>query len=144
MTTKSAFGIGRDVNNRYLRIGSALAAIGLGFGIFLGADGFGRHGAFGPPWDKLAHFAYYGAIGALLAIALGRRWFLGALLFVALLGALDEWNQFYIPGRQSSFFDWLADVLGAVFALYLYRRWLLSGAPVNPASASRTIPPASA
>lgn len=138
---------GRIVNNRYMRLGSALAAIGLAIVLFPWADGFGRHGALGPPWDKLAHFAYYGAIAALLAIALGRRWFLGALLFVALLGALDEWNQFYIPGRQSSFFDWLADVLGAVSALYVYRRWLVPEHPVafgtEPSSASRTVPPAS-
>jgi hypothetical protein len=139
--------LGRIVNNRYMRIVSALAAIGLALALFAGADGFGRSGAWGPPWDKVAHFAYYGAIAALLAIALGRRWFLGALLFVALLGALDEWNQFYIPGRESSFFDWLADVLGAVAALYLYRRWLMreeAGAlRADHSPASRTIPPAS-
>lgn len=138
---------GRIVTNRYMRLGSALAAIGLALTLFAGADGFGRHGAWGAPWDKLAHFGYYGTIAALLAIALGRRWFLGALLFVALLGALDEWNQFYIPGRESSFFDWLADVLGAVSALYLYRHWLVREEPgalgASRSPASNTIPPAS-
>ena len=140
---------GFDVNNRYLRVGSALLASGLALALFLGADGFAKAAHLSAPWDKAAHFLYYGAIGALMAHALGRRWYWGALLAVALLGALDEWNQFSIPGRQSSFFDWLADVLGALTSIYAYRRWWLQDAGKGsgtrgPASrARRSFPPAS-
>jgi hypothetical protein len=135
------------VNVWYLRVGSALLASGLALALFLGADGFAAEAPLGAPWDKGAHFLYYGAIGGLLAYALGRRWYWGALLTVALLGALDEWNQFHIPGRQSSPFDWLADVLGALSSIYLYRRWSLrttaqsSGRSSSPAPG--TFPPAS-
>jgi len=135
---------GQNVNNTYLRIGSGALAISLAAALFVGVQGFGNGALFGPPWDKLAHFLYYGTIAGLFAHALGPQWHWGALLGAAFLGALDEWNQFYTPGRESSFFDWLADVLGALAALYLYRRWLLRGDSGGSAPSSRTIPPASA
>src|SRR5690348_15819108 len=74
------------------------------------------------PWDKVAHFFYYSTMAFLLAHGVGRRWFLLPLLLVPALGALDEWHQLGIPGREASFFDWLADELGTVVAVYVYYR----------------------
>lgn len=80
-----------------------------------------------PPWDKLSHFLAFGALAASLEL-----WLRGArhtfpvyrrhlLLFaaVALFGAADEWHQSFVPGRETSAFDWLADALGAAFGLAL-------------------------
>ena len=66
---------------------------------------------------------YYGSMAFLLARGLGRRWFWIALLAVPLVGALDEWHQLYVPGRNSSVADWMVDALGTVFAVYVYYRW---------------------
>ena len=70
--------------------------------------------------DKLVHFCYYGVMAGLLAFGLGRRWWWIALGVVPLIGALDEWHQFYVPGRDASAFDWLADVLGTVAVTFVY------------------------
>jgi hypothetical protein len=118
-----------------LRFASAVAAIGLGLGIFVAADELGATHLFPAPWDKLAHFLYYGAIAGLAAHGLGRRWFWAGLLVVPALGALDEWRQIYIRGRDASVFDWLADLLGTIAFVYLYFR-----AVVLPARAIRQAP----
>jgi VanZ family protein len=76
---------------------------------------------FGPSFpgaDKIAHFGFYGVAGFLFV--LWRRetgtgaaeavvW---AALFAALLGAVDEFHQQWIPGRSMEFLDWVADVAG--------------------------------
>jgi len=76
---------------------------------------------FGPSFpgsDKVAHFGFYGVSGFLCA--LWRReagWGSGssalcAALFVALLGAVDEFHQQWIPGRSMEMLDWVADFSG--------------------------------
>lgn len=72
------------------------------------------------PWDKVVHFIYYGFMALLLAHGLGRRWLWVPLILVPVIGAADEWNQASIPGRDSSFFDWLADELGTVAFVFAY------------------------
>ena len=74
-------------------------------------------------WDKLQHLAAF----AILAVAAGlwvspafwKRRSILALLLVAITGsaygAIDELHQHFVPGRLSSFWDWLADTLGAFF-----------------------------
>jgi VanZ family protein len=64
------------------------------------------------PIDKAAHFAAFSLLTLLLwwatdmpLVAVG-----AALLF----GALDEWRQAYIPGRESDARDFLADVSGVL------------------------------
>lgn len=105
-----------------LRLASAVVAIGMALGILVAADELGTAPPFPAPWDKLAHFLYYGAIAGLAAHGLGRRWFWLALLLVPALGALDEWRQTHISGRDASVFDWLADLLGTAAFVYLYFR----------------------
>ena len=71
-----------------------------------------------PGADKVAHFGFYGVVGFLFV--LWRRetgkgaagavvW---AAIFAALLGAVDEFHQQWIPGRSMEFFDWVADFAG--------------------------------
>ena len=71
-----------------------------------------------PNLDKLAHFTEYAVLGWLLRRALamtlpGGRGATGiAIVLVAFLGAGDELFQGTVPGRDSSPWDWLADLLG--------------------------------
>lgn len=76
---------------------------------------------FGPTFlgaDKVAHFGFYGAAGFLFVL-----WrmesgkgagvaVLCAVFFAALLGAVDEFHQQWVPGRSMDFFDWVSDVAG--------------------------------
>jgi VanZ family protein len=83
-------------------------------------------------YDKAVHGVAY----ALLAVVLATTWQLNAgELWVAQLGwawfalvlyaALDEWTQPFV-GREASFGDWIADVVGAAVGVGLFvvvRRW---------------------
>ncbi len=66
-----------------------------------------------PPYDKAAHFFSFALLGFLFAKAFGQAR-LGFLL-AALYGVIDEIHQSFVPLRDASFWDWLADVLGAYF-----------------------------
>ena len=76
---------------------------------------------FGPSFpgaDKIAHFGFYGVAGFLFV--LWRREIgtgavaavLSAAIFAALLGAVDEFHQQWIPGRSMELLDWVADFAG--------------------------------
>ena len=74
--------------------------------------------------DKVMHLLEYGGLGLFLSRAIrasmpGRTWLATALAtaFVGLtIAACDEKFQSYVPGRESSVFDWLADGIGITFA----------------------------
>ena len=42
------------------------------------------------PWDKLAHFLYYGTMALLLSHGVGRRWLWIPLVLVPVIGAADK------------------------------------------------------
>ncbi len=83
-------------------------------------------------WDKFQHYLAYMVMG-LLAFRAANRMPLArvspywqALIVGALYGALDELHQSFVPGRNMSILDWLADVTGLLVALavaYLYTRY---------------------
>lgn len=69
------------------------------------------------PWDKLVH----GCIFALLTCGVGlasglqdRRRLVVAITTALLVGVLDEWHQVYLPGRQATWGDLTADVVGTI------------------------------
>lgn len=69
------------------------------------------------PWDKLLHLVTYAVLA--FALGYGSGWrglplFLLALLGAAGTGALDEWHQASLPGRQPGWPDWIADVVGGM------------------------------
>jgi VanZ family protein len=79
----------------------------------------------GPPGlDKLAHAAFYGVLGLLVARASGS---VAAAAGAALLvGLLDEWLQSSTAGRTADWLDLAADVAGAWlggWVLIRTRRW---------------------
>lgn len=78
-----------------------------------------------PHFDKLCHFAEFALFLFLAWQAAGRRlrpaWILSALFAVA-----DELRQAYLPLRDASLLDVLADLAGAGFAaLLIHQRALL-------------------
>lgn len=80
--------------------------------------------------DKIAHFFVFGILGWLLCrgMALSKnRWiqdhYFSVALVIGILFALsDEWHQSFVQGRESSFFDWIADLTGLVIFSLVYRR----------------------
>lgn len=72
----------------------------------------------------------YGLLGLLLTrelafVAPVRRAVLGAIVGAAIFGAVDEWHQGFIPGRDRDVADWRADSIGAASGAVLwaaYRR----------------------
>jgi len=76
---------------------------------------------FGPTFpgaDKVAHFGFYGVAGFLFVLwrrengAGAAAAVIWASIFAALLGAVDEFHQQWIPGRSMEFLDWAADFAG--------------------------------
>ena len=77
-------------------------------------------------WDKLLHLAEYGGLAALVCRALlgeGLGWLAaiaGAIVAASLYGASDEWHQSFVPMRDASVRDWLADTLGGTAGALVY------------------------
>lgn len=74
------------------------------------------------PVDKIAHAIVFGILGALVlrALASGRpslRVALAAIALAAAYGGIDELHQRFVPGRQSSIADVVADAVGASLAV---------------------------
>ena len=82
-----------------------------------------------PQQDKILHFVFFLGGGTVLASSLrllaklqGIRLLSAVALVIGVLGALDEYNQQFIPGRSGlSLADWLADMSGAVAGVGLLR-----------------------
>jgi VanZ family protein len=77
-------------------------------------------------WDKLQHCAAYAVGGAAFAHAVGVRgrgpW--AAVALGVLYGASDELHQWFVPGRNSDLRDWLADTVGVLAGVFIYRTYL--------------------
>lgn len=89
--------------------------------------------------DKIVHAVEYAGLGWLVHRAVRGTWpgagtyprVVGSLVGIALFGVADEIYQAGTPGRDSSIFDWMADVLGASLGLFLgllRERWRRRGA----------------
>jgi VanZ family protein len=86
---------------------------------------------FDHPWDLAAHVALYTVLGALTAraAALGDvspRALARIGLLLACGAALDEFHQRYLPGRDASVLDWVADLVGCGAGLALGARMMRS------------------
>lgn len=75
--------------------------------------------------DKIAHFIAYGALAFALALwfpvaswkAHPFRTALFVFLITSLYGASDEAHQSFVPGRDTSVGDWVADTIGGIVAV---------------------------
>lgn len=78
-----------------------------------------------PHVDKIGHFVLYSGLGFFVAIWIGthlklRQTMIWSFLACTFYGILDEGLQMLVPSRFASFYDWLADVLGAAFGIACY------------------------
>jgi VanZ family protein len=84
-------------------------------------------------WDKLQHLLAFGALsvtaGFCIHLAFWRRRPVLSLLIIMLAcsayGAIDEFHQFFVPGRDCSVWDWIADTLGAFLGALTIMLFLL-------------------
>ena len=73
--------------------------------------------------DKIHHFGAYFIMGILAwrffndYLEKPKILFVISLCFCSLYGMSDEIHQHFVPDRDADIFDWLADTLGASFAL---------------------------
>jgi len=91
--------------------------------------------------DKMAHVGVFLIFAGLTYRALrhqqmipilSRRCFLFTILFTAMYGALDEFHQYYVPGRDSDPFDWIADVTGSIVLVFVIWMWQRIVSPRSP------------
>src|SRR4051794_20992628 len=112
------------MNKKLIRGGCIAAAFFFAGTLFLAADKNDQGPLLPFIKEKGLHFCYFGVMALLLAYGFGRTWWGIALFLVPLIGAFDEWHQFYVPGRDSSVWDWAADLAGAGVAVYFYVKWM--------------------
>ncbi len=77
--------------------------------------------------DKVVHTICFAGLAFWVAFGfrierINKFWI--SALFVSVYGIIDEIHQSFTPGRESSFFDWTADTVGAcigscVFVLFV-------------------------
>ncbi len=74
--------------------------------------------------DKLVHGGLYLILGLSLAWGKARTGFAGPAILLLIIGAgygaLDEWHQSFVPGRDVSAGDWMADTAGVALGLLLF------------------------
>jgi VanZ family protein len=86
-----------------------------------------------PGQDKVFHAGVYGVLGILLLASMRRqaggyrlKQVYISVLIASLYGISDEIHQYFVPGRSTEVWDWLADTVGALVAtsllLWLSRR----------------------
>ena len=84
--------------------------------------------------DKLLHAVMYGVLAITVLFAFPARkyyvhpWKMSLLvvLFCLFYGISDEFHQSFVPNRCPSVFDLVADTAGAVFAVLIWFRFILS------------------
>jgi VanZ family protein len=86
-------------------------------------------------WDKLQHLLAYlvlsVTVGLWISPAFWERRSVFAVLLTMLIssayGVIDEFHQYFVPGRDCNVWDWLADTLGALLGalviMVLMKKW---------------------
>jgi len=71
--------------------------------------------------DKVAHLIVYFVLGVSILITYGSKSkALQLLLISALIGLIIEVIQQYIPGRNTSIFDGIANTIGLIMAMFFF------------------------
>lgn len=80
-----------------------------------------------PSVDKLYHTALYAPLAYLIVRALeqgfrlcGRKLIIWGIIIAILYGWSDEVHQLFVPGRYFSYWDLLANSMGAVLGTWIY------------------------
>jgi len=78
-------------------------------------------GLFPGQLDKVAHFATFGLIAALLWLSFERGHPLMVIAIVSATGAADEFHQRFLPGRSASLEDLATDIFAAIVIVALMK-----------------------
>lgn len=108
--------------DKRLRALSLLLAALLAASLFATAPSTG--GMIVPPWDKLAHFVFYGGIATLLSAGLGRDHLPLAFALTCLVGIADESYQAILPGRFAEGMDLAVDFAAAAILTLAVRHFI--------------------
>jgi len=75
--------------------------------------------------DKILHFLEYAILGILSFRAFYniRKKLDLPIIFIIFYSISDELHQSFIPGRDASFYDALADILGGIFGIIFFKLW---------------------
>ncbi|HNV93421.1 MAG TPA: VanZ family protein [Candidatus Cloacimonas sp.] len=78
-------------------------------------------------FDKLQHLGVYAVLGCLIGYWLRfKNWDIKKIVLIYLglivLAGIDEYHQRYIPGRDVSIYDFLANASGLIIGFLLYLR----------------------
>ena len=74
--------------------------------------------------DKLVHFALYAVLGWLSSRAVevvSARAAITVFVVTSVMGAMDEWHQRFIPGRDPATADWVADTIGSATGILAFQ-----------------------
>lgn len=83
--------------------------------------------------DKILHFIVFGILGILTARGLRNaknrivkeNYISITLLLCIAYGILDEIHQYFVPGRYFSWWDWVADILGVITLVLIYKYFIV-------------------
>ncbi len=85
-------------------------------------------GSFIGPYDKVAHFLTYGIFAALAhRMNLSRRHYIYVCIGIVAYSGLLEIAQSFVPGREMSAFDLLANTSGVLLGALLGHRFFSDG-----------------
>ncbi len=106
-------------DSRIFRVTCLAGALFIVAGLFWAGAKPIAQGLFPGPLDKVAHFATFGLIAALLWLCLQRGHSLLVIAIVSAIGAADEFHQRFLQGRSASPEDLAADIFAAVVIVSL-------------------------
>ena len=120
----------------YIRSGFLLAALSwAGLIFYLSSQPSIETPALFPGQDKLFHLIAFGILGFLAMGArqasqqgypTGQVW--QVVFAVMLYGILDEFHQYFVPGRSADVYDVLADIVGGLLGAWAMY-WLVRALP---------------
>lgn len=76
--------------------------------------------------DKIMHLIAYAVLGLFLARGwppANPRHYFYLIAAASGYGLVDEIHQSFVPGRDASIYDWLADTAGGVLGVWWYGYW---------------------
>jgi VanZ family protein len=74
--------------------------------------------------DKIGHFIAYGGMAVLTMLNFNSRVpRMAGIGFGVLLGGILEWGQSFVPGREMSIMDEIANTLGLLAGIIIYHVW---------------------
>ena len=74
--------------------------------------------------DKIGHFIAYAGMAVLMMLNFDSRVArVTGIVFGVLLGGILEWGQSFVPGREMSIVDAIANTLGLLAGVFIYRAW---------------------